>query len=59
VRTLDALPGDGKRPHMIIAQTVKGKGVKYMEQSRLWHLGHLAGPDAEATIQEILAYEHA
>lgn len=55
----DSLPPDGDRPHMIIAHTVKGKGVKFMEESRLWHLGHLAGADAEATIQEILHHEPA
>jgi transketolase len=53
----DNLPRDSKRPQMIIAHTVKGKGVKYMEESRLWHLGHLAGADAEATIEEIVQNE--
>jgi transketolase len=55
--TFAAVPPAGERPHMIIAHTVKGKGVKYMEESRLWHLGHLAGADAEATIEEILHNE--
>lgn len=55
----DSLPPDGDRPHMIIAHTIKGKGVKFMEESRLWHLGHLAGADAEATIEEILRHEPA
>jgi transketolase len=57
VQTCAAIPPDGERPQMIIAHTVKGKGVKYMEESRLWHLGHLAGADAEATIEEILHNE--
>lgn len=26
-----------KRPHIIIADTIKGKGVKFMENSILWH----------------------
>lgn len=56
---LDAIPPDGDRPHMVIAHTIKGKGVKYMEESRLWHLGHLAGADAQATIEEILHDERA
>ena len=54
VDTFDNLPR-GNVPQMIIAHTIKGKGVKYMEDSRLWHLGHLAGPDAEATLEEIMA----
>lgn len=43
----------GDRPHCVIAQTVKGKGVSYMELSRTWHLGYLAPADAEATLKEI------
>jgi transketolase len=57
VETFDSLPRESERPQMIIAHTVKGKGVKYMEESRLWHLGHLAGADADATIEEILQNE--
>jgi transketolase len=63
VRTFDAIPpakhDQSDRPHMLIAHTVKGKGVKFMEESRLWHLGHLAGPDAAAAIQEIEEHAHA
>lgn len=57
VELFDSLPVGGDRPQMIIAHTVKGKGVGYMEQSRLWHLGNLAGEDAQATIEEILQNE--
>lgn len=53
----ESIPPGGDRPHMVIAHTIKGKGVKYMEESRLWHLGHLAGADAQATIEEILHNE--
>lgn len=41
------------RPHCLIADTVKGKGVEYMELSRTWHLGYLAPADAAATLKEI------
>lgn len=57
VDLFDRLPRNSECPQMIIAHTVKGKGVKYMEDSRLWHLGHLAGADAEATIEEIMQNE--
>ena len=33
-------------PTCVVARTVKGKGVGYMEQTRTWHLGYL-GPDDE------------
>jgi transketolase len=57
VETFDNLPRGGDRPQMVIAHTIKGKGVGYMESSRLWHLGNLAGADAEATIEEIMHNE--
>jgi transketolase len=41
------------RPACIIAHTVKGKGVSFMEREIGWHLGYLAPPDAEQTLAEI------
>jgi transketolase len=29
--------GDGRRPHAVVASTVKGRGVSYMENENLWH----------------------
>ena len=46
VRTFDNLPVKSARPQVVIAQTIKGKGVNYMELSRVWHLGYLHGTDA-------------
>lgn len=59
VTTFDSIQPGGDRPHMIIAHTIKGKGVRYMEESRLWHLGYLAGADAAATIEELMTNEPA
>ncbi len=59
VATFDAIQPGGDRPHMVIAHTIKGKGVRYMEESRLWHLGYLAGADAAATIEELMKNEPA
>jgi transketolase len=28
---------DGVRPHAVVAQTIKGRGVSYMENENLWH----------------------
>lgn len=54
METLTAVAREGgDRPHCVIAQTIKGKGVSYMELSRTWHLGYLAPADAEATMKEI------
>jgi len=44
-----------QKPCCIIARTLKGKGVSYMETEPGWHLGYLAPSDAEAARQEILS----
>lgn len=43
------------KPAIIIAKTLKGKGVSYMETEPGWHLGYLDPSDAEAARQEILS----
>lgn len=43
------------KPCCIIARTLKGKGVSYMETEPGWHLGYLDPSDAEAARQEILS----
>lgn len=54
--TLAALKpvGEGK-PQMIIADTIKGRGVKYMELSLDWHVGNLVGADYDEAWAEIEA----
>lgn len=53
---LDELPApESDRPTVLIAHTVKGRGIRYMELSRVWHLGYLAPPDAEAALRELEA----
>ncbi|MCU1723816.1 MULTISPECIES: transketolase [unclassified Pseudomonas] len=42
-----------ERPVCIIAQTLKGKGVSYMETEPGWHLGYLDPEDAQRAIDEI------
>ena len=44
-----------ERPACIIARTIKGKGVSYMETEPGWHLGYLAPEDAERAVAEIEA----
>jgi len=45
------------RPVCVIAQTLKGKGVSYMETEPGWHLGYLAPADAALAVQEIMNKE--
>ena len=37
--TFDALPFEAGKPSFIIAHTVKGKGISYMENQLKWHHG--------------------
>jgi Transketolase, N-terminal subunit len=46
-----------EKPCCIIARTLKGKGVSYMETEPGWHLGYLAPEDAERAVAEIMAKE--
>lgn len=39
VETFDALPFEAGKPSFIIAHTVKGKGISYMENKAQWHHG--------------------
>jgi transketolase len=45
------------RPACIIARTMKGKGVGYMESEPGWHLGYLAPEDARRAVEEITSKE--
>lgn len=45
------------RPACVIARTIKGKGVSYMEEEPGWHLGYLAPVDAAEAIREIMSKE--
>ena len=50
----DAMPPPtGDKPLCIVARTVKGQGISYMELSRNWHIGYLAPDDAAAAVAEI------
>ena len=46
---------DRMQPVCVIAETVKGKGVSYMETEPGWHLGYLDPQDAERARAEIEA----
>lgn len=46
-----------QKPACIIAKTIKGKGVSYMETEPGWHLGYLDPADAERAVAEIMSRE--
>jgi transketolase len=42
-----------KRPSVVIAHTVKGKGVSFMENSVLWHYRIARGAEYDAAVREL------
>jgi transketolase len=55
VNALDTAKLASRQPHVIIADTVKGKGVKRMELDVNWHVGNLSPEDYEEVYEELLA----
>lgn len=45
--------GSGDRPHAVIAHTVKGKGVSFMERQLLWHYRVPRGDEYRAALAEL------
>ncbi len=56
--TFAGLPApDSDTPTVIIAHTVAGKGVSFMEDRFEWHLGYLAPEDEERAMEELTSHE--
>jgi len=54
VDTLDNLPPiTHKKPTMIVCNTIKGKGISFMERDIGWHAGALSKEDMEKAISEV------
>ncbi|HEX3043109.1 MAG TPA: transketolase [Bacillota bacterium] len=51
--TLNIKAFTGDKPHCIIAHTIKGKGVSFMENSVLWHYRTPQGEEYESALQEL------
>jgi transketolase len=48
---IDALPAtDSDRPTVVVCETVKGKGVDFMEHNPAWHAGSLGAADLERAL---------
>lgn len=48
-----ALNGDRQRPSVVLADTIAGKGVSFMEGTWQWHLGFLGPADRDRALAEI------
>lgn len=54
VEALDSIPdSDSKVPTVIICETVKGKGVTFMENDPKWHSGLLSDEQLEQALKEL------
>jgi transketolase len=52
-RVLHAVPAAAGRPTMVIAHTIKGKGVSFMEGQVLWHYRPPTGDELTAALREL------
>lgn len=45
--------GNRERPLAIIARTIKGKGISFMENAPMWHHGRLSGKQFDQAMREL------
>lgn len=55
--TLSKVPFEQGHPSCVIAHTVKGKGVSFMENKLLWHYRSPQGEEFEAALAELEAHK--
>ena len=53
-KTLTNAQNAGGKPHAIVAKTIKGKGVSFMENNIAWHGNAPKKEDADKAVKEIL-----
>ena len=51
--TFASMPFEAGKPSLIIAHTVKGKGVSYMEDQLKWHHGVPSEQEYETALKEL------
>lgn len=55
VGSLGRAPFGAGKPTLVLANTVKGKGISFMEHNVAWHGGGLKGDHAEVALSEVTA----
>ena len=53
VKTFDAIDYTNKKPHLLVSNTTKGKGVSFMEGIAKWHHGVLNEEQCKEAVKEI------
>ena len=54
-RALHSLPFAAGKPSLLLARTVKGKGVSFAEHRNAWHYGKLSGEQREQALSDLAA----
>lgn len=57
MNTLDTLPFEAGKPNLIIARTIKGKGISFMEDTVKWHHRVPNDMDYQAALDELTQAE--
>lgn len=52
-RALHAVPFVAGKPSLVLAKTVKGKGVSFAEHAHSWHYGKLSGEQREKALSDL------
>ena len=55
IRTFHAIDYQNKKPHLVVSNTTKGRGVSFMEGIAKWHHGVLNEEQCKAAVAEIEA----
>ena len=53
LRVFSSIDYDNKKPHLLISNTTKGRGVSFMEGIAKWHHGVLNEEQCKAAVKEI------
>jgi transketolase len=53
IKTFDAIDYTNKKPHLLVSNTTKGRGVSFMEGIAKWHHGVLNEEQCKAAVAEI------
>jgi transketolase len=47
------IPDGNGRPRVVLASTIKGRGISFMENKHQWHYGVLDAEKTQAALEEI------
>ncbi len=57
VQIFEAIPFEQDKPNLVLARTIKGKGVSFIEDNRAWHHHAPSQAEYEAAMAELMSAE--